>query len=779
MPRSAGVFDLALLGRVDLRDPNGAECLHVLRRPKLVALLAYLAAARPHGLHRRDRVVAVFWPDLDQQHARGALRQAVHHLRNTLGPEVLRTRGDEDLGLDPSRIRCDVAAFSELLAADSIEEALALASGEFLPGFFLPDAPDFERWVEEERAHLRGQVARGATTLVRREAERGNLPAACHWARRMVEAAPYDEEGMRLLMTVLDQGGDRAGAMNAYRRFARLLMEDLGVDPAPETLALADSIRGRLDPSPVAIEIRRGITEAGSVQAGIPHSGRSPEMPEPSPARHRRMSSLALGTALGGIALWAWSFFFYGAGRPPSGDGLASVAVMPFSDYSDGLHQGYLAEGVTEELIGELGRIPELRVISRTSVARFRNTRLGVAAIADTLGVDHLVEGSVVRDGDRLRLRVQLIRAKPETHLWTDAYEGNAGEALRLHREVARAVARALGVPDTALPPNGLSPPPGVDPALFDLYLRGLHSVGVLELEEASRQFQAAAQMDSTFAPAHAALARVYLGEHAFGSLPWEQAFIEGRTAAERALALDPFSVEAHVALGRVHALNWEWPDAEREFRRAVEINPSHTEAQVQYASYLCMMGRFDDAVRHAREARRVDPLSPEANRHLGEILLWAGHVEEAIEQLELMGELGFPAYEELAYAYLAAGRTAEGLEAMRAHEEAFFPDPDRSEDLAMAYAVAGDTARARRILENLARDSVPMDALSLALIWSHLGDSDRAMQYLDEAYQDHNQWLWLIGHPLFAPLRPDPRYQGLVLRMGLPLPESGEAGPR
>jgi len=722
-------------------------------------------------------VVAVFWPDLDQQHARGALRQAVHHLRNALGPEALRTRGDEDLGLDPSRIRCDVAAFSELLTAGSIEEALALAAGEFLPGFHLPDAPDFDRWLEEERAHLRGQVARGATTLVRREAERGNLPAACHWARRMVEAAPYDEEAMRLLLTVMDQAGDRAGAMTAYRRFARLLMEDLGVDPAPETRALAESIRRRLEPSPVGIEIPSGVAAAGSGHAGIPHPGRSPGTPEPSRTHYRRISYLALGSALAGIALWAWSSLFSGAVRRPRGDGLPSVAVMPFSDYSNGFHQGYLAEGVTEELIGELGRIPELRVISRTSVARFRDTQLPVAAIADTLGVDHLVEGSVVRDGDRLRLRVQLIRAKPETHLWTDAYEGNAGEALRLHREIARAVARALGVQDAALQPNELSPPPAVDPALFDVYLRGLHSVGVRDFQEASRHFQSAILMDSTFAPAYAALARVYLGEHTIGALPWERAFIQGRTAAERALALDPSSVEAHVALARVHALDWEWPDAEGELRRAVEINPSHTEALVQYASYLCMMGRFDEAVRHAREAQRVDPLSPEANRHIGEVLLWSGRVEEAIEQLELMGELGFPDYEDLALAYLAAGRKAEGLEAMRAHEEAFFPDPDRSEDLAIAYAVAGDTARARRILDNVARDSVLMDAISLAVIWSYLGDSDRAIQYLEEAYQDHNQWLWMIGHPLFAPLRPDPRYRGLVLRMGLPLPESREAG--
>ena len=234
-----------LLGRLELRDAGGHRSRRLLRRPKLVALLAYLAAARPHGFHRRDRVVAVFWPELDQAHARNALRQAVHHLRAALGPGVVVTRGDEELAVDPSLLRSDVARFAELAVAGHWDEALELARGELLPGFHLSDAPEFERWLDEERAHIQHRVAEGAATLADAEAARHNFVGAARWARRAVEAAPYDEDGMRRLLRLLDGAGDRAGAVQAYEIFARRLDEDLGVEPAPESRALIKAIRGR------------------------------------------------------------------------------------------------------------------------------------------------------------------------------------------------------------------------------------------------------------------------------------------------------------------------------------------------------------------------------------------------------------------------------------------------------------------------------------------------------------------------------------------------------
>lgn len=769
MPKPAGVFDLALLGRLDLRDPGGAECRQLLRRPKLVALLAYLAAARPHGFHRRDSLVAVFWPDLDQQHARNALRQAVHHLRAALSPDVVQTRGDEELALDSARIRCDLVVFREMLSAGRATEALEMAGGELLPGFHLSDTPDFERWLDDEREHLRRQVVLGATEVARQEKETGNLVRAGYWARRAVEAVPYDEEALRLLLSVLDLAGDRAGAVAAYKKFTRRLEDELGVEPAPETRAMLDAICSRIDPTSNGHHAHGGASKPpspGAIPDQDQHRRRS------APGRGRQMlvrfaSGIVVAAGVG--SLWALSFLSSGADRTAVDDGLPSLAVLPLHNYSDDLREDYVADGITEELIGELGRIGGLRVVSRTSVARFKDTELPIAAIADSLGVEHLIEGSVARKGDRIRLRLQLIAAKPETHVWTDAYERGIEDFLLLEREVAQAVARALGVADTSSPLPVLLPPPVARPDAFDAYLRGLHSYDKLELDRARQQFDLAIRLDSTYAPAYAALSKVYLSESAFGSVTEWEAYTRGKALAERALALDPLSVEAHVALAGVYETNWEWPAAEGELRRAIEINPSHPTARIHYAHHLCLMGRHPDAILHATEARRIDPLSPVTNRGLGETLLCSGRFEEAIEHFQLMAELGMPSWEDLSYAYLAAGRGEEGLRTMLTAEEQFFPDPDRSEELAVAYAMAGHPAEARRILRNIAQDSIRVGPVTLALVWAHLGDVDQAFQYLEQAYERHDPWLLLIRFPMFAPLWREQRYSALIQRMGLP----------
>jgi len=785
----AGVFDLVLLGGLDLRDPEGRECRTLLQRPKLVALLAYLAAARPYGFHRRDGVVAVFWPDLDQQHARNALRQAAHQLRSALGPDVLQNRGGEELALNPGRVRCDVAVFAEHLAAGRAVEALDLVRGVLLPGFHLSDTPDFERWLDEEREHLSREVAAAASALATREREAGSAVGAVHWARRAAQAAPYDEGGLRLLLGCLDEAGDRAGALRAYERFASMVEDELGVEPAPETVALVEGIRARMIPVESGLDVRRAV---GPPLGPDPSSDRSPVVsragpiaaeppnpvavgPGPSPVRHPRLwggRAIALVAGLGVLGTWVASRS--GGDQATANQDRPSIAVLPLSGGAGTIGEAYLSDGITEELIGELGRIRGLRVVSRTSVTRFKDTQLSIPLIADSLGVSYLVEGWIVRQEERLRLRIQLIRARPETHVWTEAYDRDIRDALPLQREIARAVATALGVEDTTAPVTEPAPAASTGPEAFDAYLRGLYRSSRLEFEEARREFEHAVHEDPMFAPAYAGLARAYMGQRAFGSLPHEEAHGGAKSAAERAVTLDPSSVEGHLALADVHGMSWEWPEVEQELRLALGINPSHVGVHTRYAEYLCSMSRYDEAVDHAMEARRLDPLSPKANGSLGETLWWAGRLEEAIEQLELMVELGMPDYQALAFAYLGAGRNEEGVAAMRTAEDQFFPDPDRSMELAEAHAMAGDAAEALRILGNLARAGTPLDPMELAIVWAHLGDRDRAIRYLEDAYLQRDPWLIGIGDPLLAPLREDPRYEAIIERMGLPRPGTG-----
>jgi DNA-binding SARP family transcriptional activator len=234
-----------VLGAVDLRDSERREVPLVLRRPKLLALLAYLAIARPSGFHRRDRLVALLWPELDHAHARNALRQAIHALRDALGHDLFVARGDEELSLNEELLWCDVRELERALNAGEIERSLTLHRGDLLDGLYLSGAPDFERWLEAEQEHVRQRVCEAARLLTDREDAAGNAVAATKWARRLTELSPSDEKAVRRLIRILDHAGDRAGAVHVYEGFERRLQRDLDLEPSSMTQALIRGIRGR------------------------------------------------------------------------------------------------------------------------------------------------------------------------------------------------------------------------------------------------------------------------------------------------------------------------------------------------------------------------------------------------------------------------------------------------------------------------------------------------------------------------------------------------------
>lgn len=232
---------LRLLGAVTLTGREGAEAL--LAQPKRAALLIYLAAARPNGHHRRDRLVSMFWPEHDQDHARAALRKALYAIRQTLGDDIIVARGDEEVAVGEA-LWCDTTEFRAFAANERLAAALELYHGDFLDGFFA-DAPGFERWAEEERGHLRESAGGCAWTLAERYASSSDLTSATRWARRAVTLAPSDERRLRKALALLLQAGDRAGAIRLFEDFARRLRTDLDVEPSSETLNLVRQIRGR------------------------------------------------------------------------------------------------------------------------------------------------------------------------------------------------------------------------------------------------------------------------------------------------------------------------------------------------------------------------------------------------------------------------------------------------------------------------------------------------------------------------------------------------------
>src|SRR6266571_3222910 len=243
------MIEFRMLGRLALTGPDGHRMRSLLGQPRRLALLAYLAAP-PQGMHRRDTLLGLFWPELDQARARNALRQAIHVLRGALGPGAVTSDGDEAIGLDFDQVWCDVAAFDRTLNGGQLWEALDLYRGGLLEGFFISDAPEFERWLETERTRFREAAARAARGLLERAEERGNLTTAVQWARRAAQLAPSDETAVRRLIAVLDRHGDRAGALEAYEVFARRLAEEYEAEPAAETKALVAAVRAREGAAP-------------------------------------------------------------------------------------------------------------------------------------------------------------------------------------------------------------------------------------------------------------------------------------------------------------------------------------------------------------------------------------------------------------------------------------------------------------------------------------------------------------------------------------------------
>ncbi|UCF20449.1 MAG: hypothetical protein JSU87_03305 [Gemmatimonadota bacterium] len=242
---SGGTIRFRVLGTAELKGPNGNELLSVLARPKLLAILSYLAANSSGGFTRRETLVGLFWADVDPDRARNSLRQSLHHLRRSLGADVLLSRGDDEVGLAPGAIWCDVTAFEESLAAGRNEEALNLYSGELLDGFFVAEAPGFEHWLEVRRGELRGKAAVAAWVLAEEAESSRDSTAAGRWARRALELAPLDEDLVRRAIAFLDRLGDRSGAVQEYEAFARRLSAELELEPAPETQSLVESVRAR------------------------------------------------------------------------------------------------------------------------------------------------------------------------------------------------------------------------------------------------------------------------------------------------------------------------------------------------------------------------------------------------------------------------------------------------------------------------------------------------------------------------------------------------------
>ncbi len=473
-------------------------------------------------------------------------------------------------------------------------------------------------------------------------------------------------------------------------------------------------------------------------------------------------------------------------GRPMAGE-ITSIAVLPLKNLSGDPQQDYFVDGMTEALITELGKISSLQVLSYQSVIGYRQTTRPLPQIARELKVDALLEGAVLRSGDKVRITANLVQAAPERHLWAETYEFDQWDVLAVQRAAARDVAGQIRIKLTPQEQARLTTSRRVDPEAYEAYLLGralFHQKPHTNAMKAKEYLEKAVEKDPGFAPAYASLAELYaisgwlLTRDRRGGY-WE-ARPKARQWAEKALKLDDTLAETHAALAWVAMQEWDWAGAEREYRRAIELNPSYPVARVWYALYLIAMQRPEEAMARAQRAQQLDPVSPSINTWAGKAYFYAGRVEEAMASWQKALELD-PSYEEasraLARTYVIKGMYQQAIAEL---QKALILNGRESlilGALAHAYARAGQREEALKLVEELKRIAAERRNFRLfGIIWAYagLGDKEQAFAWLERAYQEHRDLIvWLNTDPILEPLRSDLRFHDLARRVGLPATSS------
>jgi TolB-like protein/Tfp pilus assembly protein PilF/predicted Ser/Thr protein kinase len=449
---------------------------------------------------------------------------------------------------------------------------------------------------------------------------------------------------------------------------------------------------------------------------------------------------------------------------------IESIAVLPLANLSGDPAQEYFVDGMTEALIAELGQIGSLRVISRTSVMQYKGAKRPLPQIARELNVDALIEGSVLRSGDRVRITAQLIGAVPERHLWARSYERDLRDVLSLQSEVARAIADEVKAKVTPEVQARLASARPVDPEAHELYLKGSDWRRRDHPKEALEYFQQAIQKDPNFARGYLGIAQVYGDLGINVELASVEAFSKEKAFARQALELDDGLAEAHVALAvALWQGDWDWSGAEREIERALELNPNSDGAHSTYSSYLSLLGRHQEAIAEATRVVEISPFLGDSYDNLGSSYYLARRYDDALAQYQraLQVQPNYDPYMESGYAYREKGMSKEAI-------AEFLKEPDgvvRFGHLGNAYARATQKVEAQKLLQKLIELSKQkLGTYEVALIYAGLGEKDRAFEWLERAYKVHDKGMcFLKVDPPLDPLRPDPRFQDLLRRMNFP----------
>ena len=746
-----------------------------------MALLAVLAVARGRPV-TRDRITALLWPESPTDRVRHQLSDAIYIVRSALGADVIRSTGD-DLVLNADAITSDVGTFERLLDEGALGRALESFTGPLLDGFHLPDGGELERWLDGERARLAQRYTSALESLAEGSETRGDYAAAEKWCRRLAAHDPYSGRVALRLMRALDAAGDRAGALRHARSHEALLREEFEAEPDSAVTTFAERLRveppARAAPEPDTMPTARTAPSTGSA-AHVAVTSPAKETREPAP--RRTPLYIAAATAILLVLALTWTSNISRA-RNATTSTARSVAVLPFLNMSSDAAHAYFSDGLSEEIITALSRIDGLRVAARTSSFALRDDRLDVRVIGDTLGVEAVLEGSVRREGNRLRVTAQLIDAETGYHIWANDYDREVADVITMQNEIAREIAAALRL---QLPPyaSAMQPERPRNIEAYDLYLRALYLRSRLSsdaLRQATEMLDRTIELAPDFALAYAAKATIIGPRIYFRYLPREEGVPEMRDAVARALELDSNLGEAHVARGILDLFyDWNWSSAERSLREAVRLNPNDPHAWHNLANYYDAMGRYDEAPEARLRAAALDPLDARIPMILGVDYTRMGRFDDALVQFDrglrldpsnaLALGLGPALPAGPVRVHIAMGRdtaAAEELVRLAALRKA---TPAELDAMRSAFAKSGLRGVWRSWLEmDLRQHGGAIDPLRAATLWASIGDTARALDWLERAYAERIPGLiYLRSENVFAGLRTHARFVRILTEMKL-----------
>ena len=510
-----------------------------------------------------------------------------------------------------------------------------------------------------------------------------------------------------------------------------------------------------------------------------PHPGDDPPAPAEAVAMALRSETLrrwrVVGGTLAGLILIAaigyLGFKVWPRRSPPEPEHHA-IAVLPLQNLSGDPRQDYFADSMTEELIADLGQVSASRVISRTSMMTYKGTTKTLPQIARELGVDTVVEGSVLRQGNQVRITAQLIDARTDHHLWASSYVRDLNDVLTLQAEVARTIADQVRIAVTPEERARLARPRTVDPEAQELYLQGMQALSAGNPGNAIGYFQKAIDKDPNYAQALAELADSYGWMGEAGWMPYSEAFPKEKAAAIKAIALDEALPEGHVQLAHAAMnLDWDWATEGKEFKRALDLNANSAPVRWAYSNYLERMGRLPEALSQLQLALQLDPISSRAYHNTAFGYYYARQYDQALLQMQHAAalhhepaELIFP----LAVIYVEKRMYDEAIQQF----QKLGGQPHALGHMGNAYARMRQEAEARKMISELQKQvqNTGIGRYEIALIYAGLGEKDEAFAWLEKSFAARDKGLtYLKIDPCLDPLRSDPRFQDLVRRVGLP----------